>query len=1070
MRGVDHIMGLTGRFTEYFITSKLTPLIMIMTVVMGVLAIWVTPKEDEPPITLTVADVFLTYPGRGAQDIDERLARPVGSWIREIPTVKHVASSAGEHSVLFTVEFLDGVPREKALTQLYDRLYANMDQLPPGVSAPLVKPRGVAEVPSLAVNLWSESEGPQILKKIASEMATELRRIPNVSRVDIIGGQSRSFLVELDARRLAELGIAADRVVQAVQAANLRLPAGSISGHEGVLNIEAGAFLQSAADTGVLIVGANAAGPIYLRDVANVHDGVADASDYVSRIGKDTGWSACPAVTLVVTKVDRSNVTVVTREARRVLDKIAKDLLPGTVHMSVTRDLGEKAEHTLSEVNMHMLLTIVISIFLIVLTLGWRAGIITAVALPVTIIIIPIIYNLTGFTLNRMALSAIVFAIALLIDDSIVVIEIIHRHWHSNNAKSAPLVVAYAVQEVGPPTILATLMVICALLPTVFVTGMTGQYLRVLPVGACLGMLFSLFVAFTITPYLCLRIFPAGPARGNRAGHDPDSRNKYNLISYYRRTLAWFMDRPKRMFAAYMLVVILSVAMVIMIQARIAIVRTMPYDNADEVSVMIDLPPFTQLEDAYPKVMDAAQKMKTIPEVTACNVYVGTSAPVTFQGLARHYDFRKEPFQAEIQIQLLPNTDRVRRSHEIALDMRPLIQPVLSGKDTVVVVAERPPGVPTLSPLVAEVYGPDDKTRLALAGRVKSLFVTMPGVVDVDWTARPGTDRIRYEVDLQKASVRGVVAAQAAGTVRTLFAGDASTWASLPQEREPVPIIVRLARPQRSTTADIRSLSFTPLTGGPPVPSTEIGSMKRIPGPYPLLRKDQQPVVMVTGVVTGDGPSYSAEDISKLLEKETVAGQRVQVIWNDEKSDIGSYAVSWAGEWSVQRDLFSDLGMSFLVVLFLIYCILVAWYRSFLIPVVIMLPIPLIIIGVIPAHIALDKPLDGPGTMGIIALAGIVIRNSILLVDFARIRIESGMPIKDAVLDACVTRVRPIILTALAVILGEAVLYFDPILRDLGITMPSGALISTLLTLGIVPLAFYQLATFLHARGHDPSH
>jgi multidrug efflux pump subunit AcrB len=1067
MRGVDHIMGLTGRFTEYFIQSKLTPLIMIMTVVMGVLAIWVTPKEDEPSITLTVADVLLTYPGRGAQDIDERIARPVGSWIREIPTVKHVVSSAGEHSVLFTVEFREGVPREKALTELYDRLYANLDQLPPGASAPLVKPRGMAEVPSLGVSLWSESEGPQILRKIASEMAVELRRIPNVSRVDIIGGQSRSFLVELDARRLAERGIAADRVVQAVQAANLRLPAGSISGHEGVLNIEAGAFLQSAADTGLLIVGANAAGPIYLRDVADVRDGVAEPVDYVSRMGRDTGWSAYPAVTLAVTKVDRSNVTMVTREAREVLDKLAKDLLLGTIHMSVTRDLGEKAEHTLSEVNWHMLLTILVSIFLIVFTLGWRAGIITAVALPVTIIFVPIIYNLTGFTLNRMALGSIVFAIGLLIDDSIVVIEIIHRHWHSDNAKTDPLVVAYAVQEVGPPTILATLMVICALLPTAFITGMAGQYLRVLPVGACLGMLFSLFVAFTITPYLCLRFFPAISTQENGSGHVPDSRRRYNLKSYYSRTLAWFMDRPKRMFAAYVLVFILFVTMVALIQARIAIVRAMPDDNADEVSIMVDLPPATQLEDAYAKVMDASQKLKTIPEVTACNVYVGTSAPVTFQGLARHYDFRKEPYQAEIQVQLLPNARRSRRSHEIASDVRPLIQPVLPGKDTVFVVAELPPGVPTFAPLVAEVYGPGDEARLTLAHKVMSVFRTMPDVTDVDWTARHGTERLRYEVDLQKASVRGVVAAQAAGTVRTLFAGDSSSLANLPHEREPVPIIVRLARSGRSSIADIRSLSFSSLTGGPPVPATEIGSVKRVAGPYPLLRKDLEPVVMVTGVVTGYGPNYSAADITKRLKKETVGGKPLQVIWSDDKSQTGSYAVSWAGEWSIQRDLFSDLGVSFLVVLFLIYCILVAWYRSFLIPVIIMLPIPLVIIGVIPAHIALDKPLDGVGTMGVIALAGIVIRNSILLVDFARSRIASGMPVKEAVLKACETRLRPIILTALAVILGEAVLYFDPMLRGMGITMPSGALISTLLTLGIVPMAFYQLATFLHERGHD---
>ncbi len=1064
MKGQDHILGLTGRFTAYFIQSKLTPLIMIVTVVMGAVAIWATPKEDTPSITLTVADVLLAYPGRGAQEIDERLARPVGSWIRELPTVKHVVSSSSEHAVLFTVEFREGVPREKALIELYDRLYSNMDQLPPGVGTPLVKARGVAEVPSLAVSLWSEEEGTQILRKIAAEMAVELRRIPNVSKVDIIGGQSRAFLVELDARRLAERGIAADRVVQAVQAANIRVPAGSVSGPEGVLNIEAGAFLQSASDTGVLIVGANAAGPIYLRDVADVRDAVADPSNYVARMGRDTGWSACSAVTLSVTKVDRSNVTVVTREARKVLESIARDILPATVHMSVTRDLGEKAEQTLTEVNWHMLITMVISILLIVFTLGWRAGVITAIALPITIIIVPIIYNLTGFTLNRISLCAIVFAIALLIDDSIVVIEIIHRHWHSSDQRN-PLVAAYAVQEVGPPTILATLMVCCALLPTAFVTGMVGQYLRVLPIGACLGMLFSLFVAFTVTPYLCLRIFPSSTLQGSSSDHGMGKGPRQVLMSSYRRTLEWFMDKEARTFAAYILVIILFIAMVAMIQARIAIVRAMPDDDADDVSIMVDLPSSTQLEDAYPIVIEAAQRLKKIPEIMACNVYVGTSAPVTFHGLARHYDFRKDPYQSEIQVQFLPNTERKRRSHDIAMDMRPLVAEVLSGKDTVFVVAEPPPAVPTLAPLVAEVYGPDDQMRIALAEQVKSVFASMPGVDDVDWTARPGIERIRYEVDHQKASVRGVVAAQAVGTVQTLFAGDSSSWANLPHEREPVPIIIRLVRQGRASVAEIMSLAFTPLGGGTPVPATEIGTLKRTVGSYPLLRKDLEPVIMVTAVVNGDGPTYSAADITKVLREEGMDSPRFQVIWSDEKAQTGSYAVSWAGEWSTQRDLFRDLGASFLVVLFLIYCVLVAWYRSFLVPVVIMLPIPLIIIGVIPAHVILGKPLDGPGTMAMIALAGIVIRNSILLVDFARSRIALGMPIKEAILQACEIRLRPILLTAFAVILGEMVLYYDPILRGLGITMPSGALISTLLTLGIVPLAYYQLTTFLQDRG-----
>jgi multidrug efflux pump subunit AcrB len=1068
MKSNSPSIGLTGRFARYFIQSKLTPLIMIVTVVMGVMTILITSKEDEPSVTVTVADAFFAYPGRGAAEIDERIARPVSSWIREIPEVKHVVSSAAEHGVVFTVEFKDGVTREKALTSLYDRLYANADKLPPGVSAPLVKPRGRANVPSLAVSLWSDDVGPEVLRKIATEMASELRHIPNVSEVDIIGGQSRSFLVELDAKKLAERCIPADRVIDAVKAANVKLPAGEISGGEGSMNVEAGSFLTSSEDVGVLIVGSNAAGPIYLRDVAEVRDGVPEPTDYVSRIGRDTGWSACSAVTIAVTKVDRSNVTIVTREARGVLNKLAKNLLPVNVHMSVTRDSGETAVTTLCQVNEHIAITVLVAILLVLFALGWRSAVVTAVTLPITLLIIPMVYNLTGFTLNHMSLSALVFSIGLLIDNAIVVIENIHRHWHSGDARTAD-VAALAVQEIGPPTTLATLMVICALTPTGFVTGMVGQYLRPLPVGASLGMLFSLFIAFTITPYLCLRLFSKKLAPKEGYASASGSVQQSTLTSYYIRTLAWFMDRPARMFGAYSIAILLFIAMVVMIQTRVAIVRAMPDQDKDEISIMVDLPPRTQLEDAYPLVMNAAREMKRIPEVIASNVYVGTPGPVTFQGLARHYDFRKSPFQAEIHVQLLPDYERKRRSHEIALEMRKILASKLSGKDTLFVIAEAPPGVPNLSPLVAEVYGPDDKTRFILAQKVKSIFGTTPGVVDVDWTGRQGAERVRYEVDLQKASLRGVVAAQAAGTVRTLFAGDASAWASLPQERDPVPIIVRLSRSQRSSLDDILSLSFTPITGGFAVPATDIGRVENVAGPYPILRKDQQPVVMVTGVVTGDGPNYSAEDISKILKKERIAGQPVQVIWSDLVPGTWSYAVSWAGEWSTQRDLFNDLGVSFLVVLFLIYCLLVAWYSSFLIPVIIMLPIPLIIIGVIPAHVALGRSLDGVGTMGIIALAGIVIRNSILLVDFARSRIGSGMPVREAILEACEKRVRPIILTALAVILGEAVLYFDPILRGMGITLPSGALISTLLTLGIVPLAFYQLVTFLQARGHDIS-
>jgi len=1060
------VVGRTARLAEVFIHSKLTPLLIIVSLIIGSLAICVTPKEDDPSITATMTDVFVTYPGRGATEVDERIARPVASWIREIPTVKHVFSSAGDDGAMFAVEFHDGVPREKALTQLYDRLYANMGQLPPGVPAPLVRPRGIDDVSALVITLWSERDGSEVLRRVAAEMAVELRRLPNVSRVDIIGGTPRSIQVDLDARRLAERGIEADRAVQAIRAANIRVPAGTLSGSEAVLRVESGAFLKSAADAEVLIVGAKGNGPIYVRDVARVHDGSAEPTDYVSRMGKDTKWVSCPSVTLSIVKVHGSNVTEVVRQAKTAVNNLARNLLSDTIHVEITRDGGETALNSVKMVGKHMLIATVASVLLIVLALGWREGIVTAIILPVTIIIIPMVYNLTGFTLNRISLAAMVFAIGLLIDNAIVIIENIHRHFRTDGANAR--VAAQAVQQVGPPTILATVMVICALLPTAFLTGMIGQYVRPLPIGASLGMLFSLFVALTVAPYLCLLLLKPGSISGTPTPLSPGSARRSLFMSYYLHVLAWIMERPKRIRMVYTLSFIMLLLTLVLIPARVAIVKLLPDKGNDELSVMIDLPPQTPLEISYAQVTNVARKLRDIPEVNACQIYVGTSAPLTFVGVARHYDLRKESYQAEIQLQLTPEARRSRTSHEIALSVRSLIAPLLAEKDTVFTVAEIPAGPPTLAPLVAEVYGPDDDKRVALARQVRREFASMPGVADVDWTGRPGSPRIRYEIDHQSAAARGVIAAQVAGTLRTLVAGETGAWAHFPREREPVPIILRLARSQRSTPADISSLYFNSLTGRTPVPASDIGTVRAMEGSFPLMRKDLQPVVMVNGVVTGEGPFYSALDLTKRLRALGEAdSQPVQVLWTNTNPETGRYAVRWDGEWAFQRDMYSDLGMTFAVVLFLIYAILVAWYGSFLTPLVVMVPIPLIFIGVIPIHVIMGKPVDVCGLLGVIALAGIVIRNSILLVDFARSHIASGTPIREAVLMACEVRLRPIVLTALAVILGEFVLYFDPILQGIGLTLPAGALVSTALTLGIVPIAYYQLAARLEKKGVD---
>jgi len=813
------------------------------------------------------------------------------------------------------------------------------------------------------------------------------------------------------------------------------------------------------ANSASLIVGANQSGPIYLNDVAKVREGFAEPDNYVSRIGDNTNWSAYPSVTISINKVYGSNVTDVTRQAKKTLNGIAKEILPADVHLDITRDNGQLAITALEIVLEHMVIAVLVSVLLIIIALGWREGVIGAIALIITLFIIPIIYKLTGFTLNRISMAAMVFAIGLLIDDAIVIIENIHRHWHDGDEKTAAVAVK-AVEEVGPPTILATLVVIIALVPTAFVSGMTGQYLRPLPVGASIGMFFSLFIALTVTPYLCNLILRTEPNKIDESLNGNDRQKKKGLKLRYLDALAFIIDRPSRTFSVYAISITLLVAMIALIPASIAIVEAMPYKDSDEMSVMIDMPPYTSLESTYAKAVDVARKLKEIPEVTACQVYAGTYAPLTFLGVGRHFDLRTEPDKAEIHVQLKPAKERKRPSHETAMQMHLLIAPMLSGKDTFFTIAELPPGPPTLASIVAEVYAPDEEQRLQAAQKVKTAFSEMPDVISIDWTARRGAPELEYEIDLQKAAMRGIIGAQAADTVRTLIAGDSSAMAQLPDEREGVPITVRLSRSQRTSPEDIDSLLFTSIMDGMRVPASDIGKLKKNDGTYPFMRKDLQPVVMVSAEATGVGATYSMKDISKLLDKEKMPDSKpIEILWKDKVVDQGSYALNWAGDWVIQRDLYSDLGMAFVAVLFFIYAMLVAWYGSFLIPIIVMLPIPLIFIGVIPAHALLGKALNGPGTVGVIALAGIVLRNSILLVDFARSHIANGMTVKDAVLKACSLRVRPIIITSLAIIVGEGVLYFDPMLQGLGITMPSGTFISTLLTLCVVPIAYYQLTS-----------
>jgi len=763
-------------------------------------------------------------------------------------------------------------------------------------------------------------------------------------------------------------------------------------------------------------------------------------------------------VTVIASKVSESDGSVLTIEARKVLDEAAKKYMTSDIHMSIVRDSGLTASHRVATMLEHMVIATLIVVVLILLALGRREAIIMAILIPVMLAIVPFVYYLTGFTLNRITLAAMIFAIGFLVDNAVVVMENIHRRLQLGGDKPHKIVIQ-AVQEIGNPTILATFMIIGALLPTAFVTGMTGQYARPIPIGASIAMLYSLFIALTVAPYLSFRILHRHSSQTDAA---PTGR-KYK----YREALTWIFCSKKRMLTIYSAIILLFLVIVSLIPLRISAFRLFPIPDADEMSVMIDMPPQTTLEETHAQTTQLARTLLAIPEITGCQSYSGTHGPLTFQGMARHYMLRDQPYQAEIQIQLIPESERSIHSHKIAYMVRDIVTENLAGSGATFTVAEQPPGPPTQAALSMEVYGPNDEGRLALADQIRQVFATTEDVVDVDWTARSGAPILRYDVDLQKAASRGVVAAQVSTTIRTLLAGNDNNWAHRPNENEPVPISVRLAASERALEADLESIRFSSMIPGTTVPATDVGRFEKRLGSFPLIRKDMDPMVTVTADAINKGPIYSVIDITKKLHKmKAPDGSDIKILWSDDpKPSWDRYSVRWTGEWTITYDnLIRDLGLAFVVVLFLIYMSMVVWYDSFLTPVVIMLPIPFVLIGVIPGHLLFGEYITGLSVIGVIALAGIMVRNSILLVDFARSLIHSGVPIKEAVLQASQTRLRPIVLTSATVILGDGVLFFDPMLKGLGITMSIGAFVSTALTLLFVPMAYFQLMNFLESR------
>ncbi len=1053
--------GLAGRIAQAFIQSKLTPLVIIGSLLLGAFSILQTPREEEPQIVVPMLDVFVQMPGASAQEITERATVPMEKLLREIPGVEYIYSINHPGQSMVIVRFYVGTKEEDAIVQTYNKLYSNFDRIPPGVSQPIIKPRSIDNVPILALTLWGKNYDSGQLRRTAVELEHSLKQVDDVSETTIIGGQPRQVRVILDTSRLAAYGLTPGSVVAELGSANSRSQAGTFARDNREFQVEAGNFFTRTEDLQQVVVGVHAGRPVYLRDVVDkIADGPAEPDNYVLfATAEGTSGSSAnpefPAVTIALAKRKGSNATLIAESVLRKVDSLRGNTLPEDLNITVTRNYGETAKEKSDELLEHLFIATISVTLLIALALGWRESGVVLLAIPVTLALTLAIFYLYGYTLNRVTLFALIFSIGILVDDAIVVVENIVRHFRlpENRGHSLADVAVRAVDEVGNPTILATFAVIAAILPMALVRGLMGPYMRPIPVGASSAMIFSLIVAFVVSPWAALRLL-------HRYGDRPDSGHEAEgwTTRFYRRLMNPLIHNPQRRWMFLAGVVVLLLLAVAFVPLKLVQVKMLPFDNKSEFQVIVDMPDGTPLEQTTRVAQALGSYLGRQPEVINYQIYSGTSGPYNFNGLVRHYFLRSQPNQADIQVNLLPAQNRHAQSHEIARRLRPELDKIAAPFAARIKVAEVPPGPPVLETLVAEVYGPDYKGQTELAAKIKKIFQDTPGVVDVDWYVEDPQIKYNMKVDLDKAALQGISAADVSKTVQIGLSGGTAGLLHDPVSREDVPIEVRLSRADRSGMEDLEALKL-PGPSGAQVSLGELTTLEKTTIDPSVYRKNLRPVVYVTGDVAGEieSPVYAilkmSDAINKIQLPEGYQFKQYSGTTLPESTD--RYSMKWDGEWHITVEVFRDLGLAFAAVLVLIYVLVVGWFRSFLTPLVIMAPIPLTLVGILPAHALMGAFFTATSMIGFIAGAGIIVRNSIILVDFIELRRSQGMSLEDAVVDAGAVRFRPMLLTAAAVVVGASVILFDPIFQGLAISLMAGEVASTVLSRMTVPVLYY---------------
>ena len=1075
--------GLAGRIAEAFVNSKLTPLLVIVSVLLGLFAVIALPREEEPQIKVPMIDVMVSMPGASAKEIEERATRPMEHLLWEIPGVEYIYSTSKSGEALLIVRFLVGSDLEKSLVLLNEKLRANFDRIPPGVGMPLVKPRSIDDVPILALTFHSKTHDHLTLRRLAAEVNDAVKQVPLVAETTLLGGNKRQLRVQLDPARLASRNLSPAGLVPMIQQANRQFASGGLVADDKEIAVETGAFLATAEDVGNIVVGVNNGKPVYLREVATILDAAEEPTQYVLHSTPENNGADEAAVTLSIAKRPGANAITVADAILRKVDSLKGTLIPADIEVSVTRNYGETAAEKSNELLFHMAIAVVSVSLLILFALGWRESLIVAIAIPSTLALTLLVFYLLGFTLNRITLFALIFSIGILVDDAIVVVENIVRHFHlpGSKGKSWSRIAVEAVGEVGNPTILATFAVIAAVLPMAFVGGLMGPYMLPIPIGASAAMFFSLIIAFVVTPWAAIRMlrWKNGEQRlakhGEIHGTGSAAHEEDFFTRFYRRVMGPLLHQKGARTAFLVGIVLLLLGAMAMVGIGWVKVKMLPFDNKSEFQVILNMPEGTSLERTAAVAREMAAIVKQEPEVVDTQVYAGTASPFNFNGLVRHYFLRRGANVADIQVNLESRHDRKAASHDIAKRVRPAIAAIAEKHNARVAIAEVPPGPPVLQTLVAEIYGPNEEARHALAKEVVQVFKQTPGVVDVDWYIEADQPKARFVIDKEKAALHGISAETISQTLRLAVGGQAIDLLHVPREKEDIDIVLELPRSMRTTPEELLALRVrsgdanalpepgSSAASAPLIPLRELVTIEQTITDKSIYHKNLMPVTYVIGDVAGvvESPVYAILQMNKALAKLDTSrfggdGSPLEIYNASIPFSDAKPAMKWDGEWHITIEVFRDLSLAFAAVLVLIYALMVGWFRSFLTPLIVMAAIPFSLVGILPAHAAMDAFFTATSMIGFMAGAGIVVRNSIILVDFIEQRLREGMPLDEAVIDAGAVRFRPMLLTAMAVVVGGAVILADPIFQGLAISLMAGEIASLLISRMAVPVLYFM--------------